>query len=102
MEIKITDRENDILAAAIATFGDDNQLNIAVEELGELQQAIFKYKRGRDTIEHVTEELADVLIIILQLNTILNIDNDLLYDYTKFKLERLLYRVKQERKSDNV
>ena len=42
--------------------GKEFQFQIAVEECAEFIQAVQKYKRGRDSLDHVLEEMADVLV----------------------------------------
>lgn len=53
---------------AIDTFGMHTQLDVAVEELAELIQAITHSRRGR--AHNVAEEIADVEIILAQLKII--------------------------------
>lgn len=61
--------KRNVLQAAINKFGKDQQLNMMIEECAELIQAINKYKRyGK--IENVLEEIADVQIMIEQMQMI--------------------------------
>lgn len=51
-------------------YGIDNQLDILVEECGELIQAVSKYKRSKGAeaeLEHLAEEMADVEIMLEQI-----------------------------------
>jgi NTP pyrophosphatase (non-canonical NTP hydrolase) len=57
----------DILKLAICTYGEKAQTQMLFEEMAELQDALCKLARGRDTIPHVQEEIADVLIMVLQM-----------------------------------
>ena len=55
---------------AIKENGVELQLTVAIEELAELQQALCKYKRGEE--HNVEEEIADVKIMIEQLEMLFN------------------------------
>ena len=63
----------DILEKAIKHYGTENQIMQSIEEIAELIQAISKCIRYKDDIEvkqHVTEEIADTIIMITQLGII--------------------------------
>lgn len=80
----------EVIEKALKKNGIDMQLTVAIEELGELIQAICKYKRGE---EHNTEEeIADVKIIIEELETIFN--KDKIRTWMNKKIERLEERLK--------
>lgn len=82
-------REN-VIQRAIKKNGLDLQLTVAIEELTELQQAICKYKRGEE--HNVEEEIADVKIMIEQLETIFN--KDKIRRWRNKKIERLDRKLK--------
>jgi len=42
--------------------GKKFQFEIAIEEASEFIQAVQKYKRGKGTLKHVLEEMADTLV----------------------------------------
>lgn len=52
------------------TYGERNQIDMAIEEMSELTQALSKYKRGKE--HNVEEEIADVQIMLDQLKLIFN------------------------------
>ena len=58
---------------AIATYGVDMQLTVAVEECSELIKEICKLKRGNNNIDGITEEMADCYIMLEQLGVIFGI-----------------------------
>lgn len=71
----------EILKKAIDTYGEDNQLNMCIEEMSELTKAICKWKRAQNNGEYqnldklaedITEELADVFIMLIQSELIFN------------------------------
>lgn len=55
---------------AITTYGEIPQIDVAIEEMAELIQALSKYKRGKQ--HNVEEEIADVSIMLDQLKLIFN------------------------------
>ena len=63
----------EIMQDVIKFYGADLQQIIAIEEMSELQKEICKNKRGRDNIDHIAEEIADVLICIDQLQIMFDI-----------------------------
>ena len=86
-------------------YGLQHQLNKTVEELIELVQAIqdYSFKLGmRDdeiSTEHVAEEIADVTIMLDQLQYLLECKEtvDL---YREVKIDRQIGRIKAEKESE--
>ncbi|MCM1318766.1 MAG: hypothetical protein NC217_00055 [Muribaculaceae bacterium] len=65
---KLSDKEfEDTIHRAVSTYGKEAQTQMLFEEMSELQNAICKHNRGRDTADHVCEEIADVMIMALQM-----------------------------------
>lgn len=82
-----------ILNEAINTFGIDNQLNIAIEEMSELTKEICKYKRGFHNFDGISDEMADVIIMLEQLKIIFG--NDIkVKERIDYKVSRLNSRIK--------
>lgn len=82
--------ESEIFAAAIKTFGEKEQEEIAVEECSELIQAICHKHRGRE--HNIAEEIADVEVAIAQLKII----NDCAEESNRIreqKIERLYSKI---------
>lgn len=63
----ITMKDFEIMNLAIEKWGRIAQINMALEEMGELIAAINQWKRGRIDIDAVREEVADVMITAKQL-----------------------------------
>ncbi len=83
-----------LLRSAIRTFGEDMQMTVAIEEMSELIKEICKRKRGADNLDALTEEIADVRIMLEQLEMILKNKTDV--DLTmEDKLDRLARRIKE-------
>ena len=77
-------------------YGEEHQLNKLTEELGELIQAIAKYRSEptEENRKHFAEEMADVLIMLQQLMPVAG--EELVNDYVQQKLNRQLRRIKNE------
>ena len=60
--------KREILTKTIKHYGPGNQIFKAIEELGELIQALAKY----DNPENIAEEMADVRIMLDQLEIMLD------------------------------
>lgn len=85
--------ERQIYAEAIETFGIDGQIDMLHEEIGELQSAINKHKRGRVGREDVITEIADVMIMLGQMAYIYGSEE--VRREKERKLERLQKRIKE-------
>ena len=83
----------DILRKAIQTYGKDQQLLMAIEEMSELTKAICNYNRGREA--NIAEEMADVYIMLAQLEIIFNNSNEVMMWMAR-KIERLEQRLMKE------
>lgn len=86
--------EQEILKKAVETYGEESQIDMAIEECSELIQALCKYKRAKHgaslikSLENVAEEMADVEIMMAQLKLIFK--NNLVVEAVKAeKLKRL-------------
>ncbi len=74
---------------AIMTYGEIAQIDVAIEEMAELIQALSKYKRGKE--HNVEEEIADVSIMLEQLKIIF--DNRKVKKIKRRKIARLESRL---------
>lgn len=81
----------------IAThYGVTNQLNMMIEEMAELTQAICKNRREYpDAYENLKEELADVIIVSNQLYYLLGSEE--IDAIMQNKIDRQLKRIEEER-----
>ena len=76
---------------AIETWGAETQIDLALEELGELQTALARHRRGRADVEDVAEEIADVRIMARQLSVVYG--EDRVDSHVERKMERLRERL---------
>ncbi len=85
-------------AKIIAHYGTQNQLVKLCEECGELiQQAAKCCGKGIPYSDEMIEEMADVLVMIMQFETVMSQpDRDLLDKIITEKLERQLDRIEEE------
>lgn len=85
-------------AKIIAHYGVPHQLIKLCEECGELiQQAAKCYDKGIPYSDDMIEEIADVLVMIRQFETVMSQpDRDLLDKIIMKKLERQLDRIEEE------
>lgn len=89
--------EQEILNKAVETYGEESQIDKAIEECSELIQALCKYKRVLNksyttpeyeaVVSDVFGEIADVQIMMKQLNIIFNSEEIAFAEI--FKLQRL-------------
>lgn len=81
-----------IYKSAIMTYGEIAQIDVAIEEMSELIQALSKYKRGKE--HNVEEEIADVCIMMDQLKLIF--DNRKVQKIKRRKIARLGSRLQND------
>ena len=81
---------------AMRVFGVPTQITVCVEELSELQKELCKHLRGSGDIEHIAEEIADVLITTGQMIRYFDCEEDVLR-WQCIKLQRLAERIKEAR-----
>ena len=84
---------------SIEHYGKDLQSTVCMEECAELIQAISKEKRGKSDKDHLSEEIADVLICIEMLRQIYNITEDEIYSWVINKQERIIRRIEKDTQS---
>lgn len=85
---------------AIEKFGEQKQLDIAIEELAELIKAILKTRRGNKEnetklIEDVASELADVQIVCFYIKHIFDIKDNTISEIINSKIDRLEKLIKE-------
>ena len=63
-------RTRDIYTAAVKKFGKEHQLVLCMEEMAELTKELSKNMWGSKNITNISEEIADVEIMLEQLRVI--------------------------------
>lgn len=80
--------KDEIYREAINAWGADMQIDMCVEEMAELTQALIKFKRGKGDLNNIAEEIADVSIMLEQMAMVFGCHNKS-YAYKQYKLARL-------------
>lgn len=106
--IATTFRQYKIIRETVNIYGD-KQYMTAVEEMAELMQAISKYLRidnsgcsdvsqiQKEAVNNITAEMADVYVMLEQLQVMLNIKNGDIQAVIDKKLNRQFERNRQAR-----
>lgn len=84
--------EDNLLNQVLETL-QDKAMVIAMEELAELQQAISKGIRGKLDKDNLTEEIADVYIVLDWIKSYFSIDGEELAKWFKHKENRIVDRL---------
>ena len=87
---------NDISRKAIQHYGETIQMFVAIEEMSELTKELTKHMRGEDNKEAMTEEIADVYIMIEQVMYMNEISLNDVVEKMHEKLNRLKERMGKE------
>lgn len=105
--IDTTFRQDKIIRETVNIYGD-KQYMTAVEEMAELMQAISKYLRitysgcsdvaQKEAVNNIAAEMADVYVMMEQLQLMLNIKNGDIHAVINRKLNRQFERNRQKRK----
>ncbi len=78
-------------------YGHESQKMMLLEEMAELQKEICKEFRGELNKDAITEEVADVLIMLEQVQMMYDISDIRLLEITNEKLVRQLRRIIDEK-----
>lgn len=82
-----------ILSSALAYKGCMGQFLVAIEEMSELQKELCKVFRSKTNIEAIEEEIADVQIMLWQLEMVFG--EDRIEKHVNDKLLRIETRIKE-------
>ena len=85
-------QESNILEEALDILGEKAMV-IAMEELSELIQAISKMIRGKENINNLVEEYADVLICLSLVSKYYNLDKSAIESVAEYKINRMKTRI---------
>lgn len=80
-----------IFKAALEKWGKEAQLNQLQEECGELVAAVNQYRRGRVSDVEVVSEIADVMILVFQMEHVFGAS--LLQSQMEIKMSKLKERL---------
>lgn len=88
---------NDELLEIIKHYGLEAQLKKFNEEVYELLESIIQ----KDNILHITEEYADVVLVLSQIGLYLNIDPNEVDKIVDYKVKRTKEKIKKEIEENN-
>lgn len=94
------DIDESVITKSIKHYGAEIQSTVCMEECAELIQAVSKLKREYDDIpadglNHLSEEIADVLICIEMLKQIYNIPDYSIGNWIERKQKRMINRMEK-------
>lgn len=81
-----------IYRQTLKTYGRDKQMIKAIEEMAELSKELCKWVLGADNGKHVQEEIADVIIMMEQMQMLFDVDGEI-KKMIAYKVERLERRL---------
>lgn len=87
--------EKEICKQALDLYGKKAQICMVFEEMAELQKELCKYLRESEIIGNITEEIADVEIMLEQMKLLFDIEKEV-EEEKKYKLKRLEERLKEK------
>lgn len=87
---------------AIALYGPRYQLNVAIEEMSELTKEICKHFRDRDNRDQIIEEMADVYVMLEQMELIIGVEQWEIVEVMDAKVERLQKRLNEVYEKDRI
>lgn len=86
------DQREEIYSVALNVWGAHAQELMAVEEMSELTQALSKHFRGKTDLVNIVEEIADVRIMLEQLEMLFDC-SAAVQGALDYKIERLQERL---------
>lgn len=86
--------------AALAAFGRDSQMMVAIEEMSELTKELCKNGRGQENTNHIAEEIADVEIMLQQMVMLFDCAGQV-ETFRRHKLERLAGRIEEAKEHEH-
>ena len=87
---------DDVLKEVIVKNGSFLQMVVAIEEMSELMKELSKSMRGENNHDAILEELADVYIMLKQIEMINDITKAKLFEKITEKIDRLKERINHE------
>lgn len=85
----------DVYEFAIEKYGEEAQRLVAIEEMSELTKELCKCDRGMGDLDHICEEIADVVITLSQVIIMFDCYDEV-EDWIYYKTQRLAERIFNE------
>lgn len=77
----------------ISKYGVDHQVIVAIEELSELQKELCKFIRRSGNLSNIAEEIADVQLMLFQMQTVFGIHQEDVDKRIKYKIDRTINEI---------
>ena len=100
-EQKQAERDRDINQIAIYKYGGERQKKKLFEEMAELTVAICHTDDGKDSFDHIAEEICDLQIMLEQMILLYGIHGEV-NRQRRIKIERLNERIKEAKNGERV
>lgn len=86
--------DKNIYRLALYKYGAQMQETVCIEELSELQKALCKHIRGNESMTDISEEIADVQIMLEQMIILFDLESSV-KRWRDIKLARLRERLSE-------
>lgn len=93
--------DREVYQCAINEYGGERQKKKLFEEIGELMEAICKVDDGKDSVDHVAEEICDVQIVLEQMIILHRCRGEVNRQH-RIKIEGLNERIKEAKNGERV
>lgn len=77
----------------ISKYGTNHQVTVAIEELSELQKELCKFIRKSGNLSNIAEEIADVQLVLWQMQTVFDVRQEEVERRVKYKIDRTISEI---------
>lgn len=77
----------------ISKYGTEHQVTVAIEELSELQKELCKFIRKSGNLCNIAEEIADVQLMLWQMQTVFDVRQEEVERRVKYKIDRTISEI---------
>lgn len=77
----------------ISKYGIEHQVIVAIEELSELQKELCKFIRKSGNLSNIAEEIADVQLMLWQMQTVFDVRQEEVDRRVKYKIDRTINEI---------
>ena len=77
----------------ISKYGTEHQVTVAIEELSELQKELCKFIRKNGNLFNIAEEIADVQLMLCQMQTVFDVRQEEVERRVKYKIDRTISEI---------
>lgn len=77
----------------ISKYGTNHQVTVAIEELSELQKELCKFIRKSGNLSNIAEEIADVQLMLWQMQTVFDVRQEEVERRVKYKIDRTISEI---------